>query len=216
MTSAAQRQPLALRALRLLALHAFVAFVAVLIFLPFAGRFLDHQDPLMKGDLIYVLAGARAERVMEAVDLYKEGWAPRMVLSPGITELAEIDLKKRGVIYPREGDLARNTAVALGVPADAVSVIPDAVDNTAQEAAALQRMFPGQLRRIIVVTSPYHTRRTGFAFRREFKNTPVEIVVRGSRYSASNPPQWWRRRGDIRYVMTELPKLAAYLAGLAE
>ena len=216
MSNAAQRQPLAVRALRLSILLAGLGFVAFLIFLPFAGRFLDHQDPLAKSDLIYVLAGARVERVLEGIELYKEGWAPRLVMSPGMMELVELDLRQRGVMYPRDGDLARDTAIALGVPADAVSVLADAVDNTAHEAAALQRMFPGQLRRIIVVTSPYHSRRTGFAFRRQFEGTNVEVVIRGSRYSSSNPPRWWRRRGDIRFVMTELPKLAAYLAGLSE
>ena len=216
MSSAAQRHPLAVRALRLSVLLAGLAFVAFLVFLPFAGRFLDHQDPLAKSDLIYVLAGARVERVLEGIELYKEGWAPRLVMSPGLIELAEIDLRKRGVMYPRDGDLARDTAVALGVPVSAVDVLAGDVDNTAQEAAALQRMFSGQLRRIIVVTSPYHTRRTGFAFRRQFTAHGVEIVIRGSRFSASAPTRWWRRRSEIRFVMTELPKLVAYLAGLGE
>ena len=30
-----------------------------------------------------VLGGARVERWLEAVDLFKEGWAPAMVISPG-------------------------------------------------------------------------------------------------------------------------------------
>ena len=129
----------------------------------------------------------------------------------------ESELHRRGVKYPREGDLARDAVVALGVPPAAVTVLPDGVDNTAAEAAALQRLFPtGQVQRLIVVTSPYHTRRAGFAFRRAFRDTPTKIIVRGSRYSDAEPSRWWRRRGDIRYVMTELPKLVAYTLGLAE
>jgi uncharacterized SAM-binding protein YcdF (DUF218 family) len=216
MSSAAQRQPLAVRALRLCVFLFLLGCLGFLAFLPFAGRFLDHQDPLAKADLIYVLAGARVERVLEGIDLYKEGWAPRLVMSPGIIEYAEIELRKRGVTYPRDGDLARDTALAMGVPADVVSVISEPVDNTAQEAAALQRMAGGPLRRIIVVTSPYHTRRTGFAFRRQFDQSGVEVLIRGSRYTATDPPRWWRRRAEVRFVMTELPKLIAYLAGLGE
>jgi uncharacterized SAM-binding protein YcdF (DUF218 family) len=214
MTSAARRQPLVLRALRFVLI---AAVLGTLLFLPFAGRYLDHQDPLEKADLIFVLAGARIDRWLEGVDLYKDGWAPKIVMSPGIVESIETRLRQQGVNFPRDGDLARDAAVALGVPADAVSVLAEAVDNTAHEAAALQRLFPpGQLRRIIVVTSPYHTRRAGFAFRRQFAGTPVQVIVRGSRYSGSVPSRWWRRRADIRFVMSELPKLALYFAGLGE
>jgi uncharacterized SAM-binding protein YcdF (DUF218 family) len=67
---------------------------------------------------------------------------------------------------------------------------------------------------VIVVTSSYHTRRTKFAFRRAFAGTSVTILVRGSRYSQANPARWWTRRSDIRFVMSELPKFLAYVAGL--
>ena len=214
MSSAAPRQPLAVRALRLLII---LIVVGMLLFLPFAGRFLDHDDPLQKADLIFVLAGARVERWLEGADLYKEGWAPKLVMSPGMMDPVEAQLRERGISFPREGDLVRDAVLALGVPADAITVLPGAVDNTAQEAAALQRMLPrDQLRRLIVVTSRYHTRRTGFAFRRQFKNTEVEIIVRGSRYSTVNPSRWWQRRREVRSVMYELPALVAYLAGLGE
>lgn len=190
--------------------------IAFLIFLPFAGRFFVRQDPLEKSDLILVLAGARIERWLEAVDLYNEGWAPRLVISPGPVEPIEAQLRARGVRYPREGELVRDAVLALGVPPDNVTILPDGVDNTADEAAALQHAFPSGLHRIIVVTSPYHTRRAGFAFRRAFRGSDVQVVVRGSRYSRAEPARWWRHREDVRFLMSEMPKFAAYLAGLAQ
>ena len=198
-------------------LFGLLALSALLLFLPFAGRILVRIDPLQASDLIFVLGGARVERWLEAVDLYKEGWAPRIVLSPGYVEPAEAALRTRGVEFPREGDLGRQAALALGIPANAISVLPDTVDNTAEEAVALERMFPpGQLHRVIVVTSGYHTRRAGFAFRRQFADSPVQVIVRASRHSAAQPSRWWRHRADIRFVTSEWPKLAAYLAGLAD
>lgn len=212
------RRAAALRsiAFRAAGLVLSVLALAFLVFLPFAGRFFVREDPLQKSDLILVLAGARVERLLEGVDLYQEGWAPRMVLSPGPVEAIEIELRARGVRYPREGELARDAVLALGVPPNAVTVLPDGVDNTADEAAALLHAFPASLHRIIVVTSPYHTRRAGFAFRRAFRGSGVEIVMRASRYSSAEPARWWRHRQDVRFLMTEMPKFAAYLAGLAE
>ena len=191
--------------------------VAVVVWLPFAGRFFSATDPLQRADLILVLAGARLDRWLEAVDLYKEGWAPKVVLSPGPVSALEIKLRANGLKFPREGDLARDAVVSLGVPGDAVTVMPDGVDNTAAEAASLHRMLaPGSVHRVIVVTSPYHTRRAGFAFRREFKNTGIDIVMHASRYTEARPARWWTQRDDIRYLMNEIPKFIAYLAGLSE
>ena len=214
MVPVATRPSLGLRAIKL---AAAAAVLGALLFLPFAGKFLVRQDPLEKADLIFVLAGTRAARWLEAVDLYKEGWGPQIVLSPGLMDPAEAELRRRGVNYPREGDLAREAIVALGVPAGAVTVLPGTVDNTAEEAAALQGQLAGRPpQRIIVVTSGYHTRRARVAFRRQFSNVPVQIIVRASRHEDAQPSRWWRRRKDVRFVLTELPKLAAYVAGLGD
>jgi uncharacterized SAM-binding protein YcdF (DUF218 family) len=206
-----------LAAVRTVKVFVAAAVLAILVFLPFAGRFFSHNEPLQHSDLIVVLAGSRLDRWLEALDLYKEGWAPKIVVSSGPVSPLEGPLRERGLRYPREGDLARDAMVSLGLPEDAVTVMPNGVDNTAAEAAMLRRMLPpGSVRRVIVVTSAYHVRRAGYAFRREFKGTGVEIVMRGSRYTLAKPARWWTQRGDIRYVLTEVPKYLAYLAGLGE
>jgi len=215
MRSAARLRLLATRTLRI-----FVATILVgcLVFLPFAGRYLEQQDPLVRADLILVLAGSRTERWLEAVDLFNEGWAPRIAVSPGHVDPIETELEARGIRYPREGELARDAIVASGVPAEAVAVLPSGVDNTAHEAAATLQYVSGAttFRRVIVVTSPLHTRRTGFAFRRAFAGTGVDVIVRGSRHSESDPARWWRRRADIRWVVSEMQKLIVYAAGVRE
>jgi len=203
--------------LRIVQLFLAAVVVGVLVFLAFAGLFLRQSDELQHADLIMVLGGARVERWLEAVDLYKEGWAPAIVMSPGIVSPLEVELQAKGVRYPREGDLARDAVLSLGDPASAVTVLPGGVDNTAAEAAALRRAYPpGSVHRVIVVTSSYHLRRAGYAFRRELKRDGVQIIMRPSRYDGAVPGRWWTRRKDVRYMLSELPKFAAYLAGLGE
>ena len=185
------------------------------VFLPYAGRFLAAEDPLERADVIVVLAGSRAERWLEAVDLYREGWAPRIVLSPGRVEEGEIELRRRGVRFPTDAELVRNAIAQLGVPVDAVMIIPGSLDNTAQEAAATRRMaLDAGWRRVLVVTSKYHSRRTRFAFRRAFRDTSVGTAVKATRYDRSTPERWWRNRADIRWVTSELQKLVLYRLGL--
>lgn len=194
-----------------------LAFASVAAFAPCAGRFLASEDPLERADAIVALAGPRAERWLEAVDLYHEHWAPTILLSPGRIERAEEEVRRRGVTFPATSDLIRAAIPQLGVPADALIVMPGSIDNTAQEAAAARRIaLDHGWKRLLVVTSKYHLRRTRFAFRREFHGTSIAIAVRASRYDPSTPERWWRTRADARWVTSELQKLIAYRLGLGE
>jgi uncharacterized SAM-binding protein YcdF (DUF218 family) len=185
--------------------------------LPFAGRYLVVQQPLEKSDAIVVLAGTRAERWLEAVDLFREGWAPRIVVSRGRIESAETHLAALGIRFPQDADLVREAMVQMKVPPDAIILLPESLDNTAQEAASVRRMaLASGWSRIIVVTSKYHSRRAGYAFAREFRGTPLRAVMRTTRYDPSVPGRWWASRQDVRFVTSELQKLAAYRLGLGQ
>ncbi len=191
--------------------------LAGVAFLPFAGRYLVHEDPLEKADAIVVLAGAQVERWLEGVDLYREGWAPRIVISPGITEDAEVQLRRMGIRYPSDAERARDAMIQMKVAPAAIDILPGSLDNTAYEAAAVHELSARNgWGRLIVVTSKYHTRRSQFAFAREFKDTDVRILIRASRYDRAKPERWWRNRGDFRYVTSELQKLLAYRLGLGK
>jgi uncharacterized SAM-binding protein YcdF (DUF218 family) len=203
-------------AVRRLALAAILAVAcAIVVFLPFAGRYLVREDPLVHADAIYVLAGSRAERWMEAVDLYKAGYAPVVVLSPGRLEDAEMILKSRGIRYPTVGSLARDAMVQMGVDASAI-ILPDAsVDNTGDEAELLRALAAARgWHSLLVITSKYHSRRAGFAYRREFRDSGISVAVHTTRYDTSDPAHWWRHRPDIRYVLSELQKLIVYRLGV--
>jgi len=195
---------------------AALALTSALLFLPFAGRSLVIEDPLVDADAIFVLAGTRAERWLEGVDLYREQRAPRILLSSGRREAAERRLRALGVHYQTDEERARAAMIELGVPGDAIAIMPLEADNTAQEAAGLlARATASHWHRVIVVTSKYHTRRARFACARAFRGSGIEIVIRGSRYDTATPARWWSDRADVRFVGSELVKLLLYRFGLA-
>jgi uncharacterized SAM-binding protein YcdF (DUF218 family) len=203
-------------AVRRIVLVLFILAVVVAGWLMvYGGRYLQHEDPLQKGDAIFVLAGTRMERPLEAVDLYKEGWAPVVILSPGRPEPSEVMLRARGIVFPSDVELERDALVQLGIPAGAVIATNGYVDNTAQEANLLRSMvLAHHWRRMIIVTSKYHTRRARFAFRRGLEGTGAEVVMRATRYDSSDPARWWRIRSDLRFAGSEWLKLVAYRLGL--
>src|SRR4051794_22699650 len=144
----------------------------------YGGRYLQHEDPLQKADVIFVLGGARGERWLEAYDLYRAGYAPRIMLSPERPEAAETLLRAQGIHFPSVPELQRNALVELGVPPSSVLSPAGPVDNTAQEAALLRQTVQTRgWTRAIVVTSKYHTRRSGFAFRRALQGTGATVVI---------------------------------------
>jgi uncharacterized SAM-binding protein YcdF (DUF218 family) len=179
------------------------------------GRFLTKEDPLGKADAIAVLAGTSMDRPLEAADLLKEGYAPRIVLTHRTPEASYEALAARGVTVPAEADEQREILVRWGVPANAILLPPRIHDNTAQEAQTFRELaLKNGWRRIIIVTSKYHLRRAGFAIRREMGGTGIEIEMHGTRYEAAHPDRWWTTRSDLRWVLNEGAKLIAYELGL--
>jgi uncharacterized SAM-binding protein YcdF (DUF218 family) len=179
------------------------------------GTFLATEDALEKADVILVLSGTSMRRPLEAADLYFSGHAPRIVLTRQTRENGERALAERGIPFTEDVQRARDVYLKLGIPDEAI-LIPERIhDSTAAEAITLRELATRHgWRTAMVVTSGYHLRRAGFAFRRELKGTDVRVVMRGSRYDNAHPERWWRERADIRVMIPEVPKLIAYLLGL--
>jgi uncharacterized SAM-binding protein YcdF (DUF218 family) len=179
------------------------------------GTFLYAEDPLQRADAICVLAGTRMERPLEAADLYLKGWAPRIVLTEEVPDPGIAALEHRGMELPSNAEIARDIIVRLGVPPRDVEILPEIHDSTAHEAETFRATAVArQWKRLIVVTSKFHTRRGGFAVRRALKGSGVEVVMRGSAYDRADPRHWWRTRADVRWAASESQKLAAYALGL--
>lgn len=181
------------------------------------GTFFWRNDPLEHADVIHVLAGSRMERPLEAAMLYREGYSPLLLFTQEKPDTAESYLLERGVSPTSGAAYAKQQLLKFGIPASVILVPPDLHDNTAQEATTLRRLVVERgWRTIILVTSGYHTRRSGYAFARALRGTNVTLIVRASRFDDSEPERWWRSRSDIRWMLSEGPKMAAYLLGLAD
>lgn len=200
---------------RIAALAAlFLLFAAFVV--PRLGAWLVAEQPLQKADAILVLGGSRFERPLEAVDLYKEGWAPRVLLLRQISDAGEILLQQRGVPYTREIDVQIDVMTRLGVPRVAIEILDEA--NSTKDEADLLRdfMVANRLSRVIVVTSKQHTRRAGLVMRRRLEPIGAQPIMRASRYDPSDVNAWWRERSTLRFTLFETQRLIAYWLHLAD
>ncbi|MBN4047989.1 YdcF family protein [bacterium AH-315-O15] len=179
------------------------------------GSFLAKEDALQHADAVLVLSGSPMARPLEGADLYLAGYAPRIVLTRDQPAGGMPALAARGILFISPVTRAHGVFLQLGIPHEAIVVPARVHRSTAAEAVTLRELATREgWRRVIVVSSKYHLRRAGFALRRELRGTDIQTVMRSTRYEDFEPDQWWRRRGDIREIVRELPKLLAYLLGL--
>lgn len=186
-----------------------------------AGRMLVDpraMDAPQPADAIVVLSGTPADRWLEAYELWRENRAPVIVLSSGYRDGGSAELERRGIKVPADAEIARDIMTGqMDVPSEAVHLMQGPLDNTAAEAEATRALAAARgWRRVIVVTSLAHTRRTSLAMRRVLEPAGISVQVRGSRFDAFQPSAWWQSRLSARWVLTELPKLAAYRLGMGQ
>jgi len=115
------------------------------------------SQPATASDAIVVFAGGvgesgRAgvgvqERVSKAISLFREGVAPRVIISSGF------------VFTLHEGEVMKTIAIANGVPAEAI-ILEERAANTYENVEFTNQILRERgWRRIVLVSSPYHMRR---------------------------------------------------------
>ena len=167
----------------------FLIYLARHPLLGFAGSFWVVNDKPEASDAIVILGddNYEADRATRAAQLFKDGMAPRVVASgrylrpyASIAELEQHDLTDRGV------------------PAGAIVRFDQHAENTKDEAAALAQLISARgWKRILLVTSNYHTRRARYICERTFPAGAILRVV-AAPDSEYDPHSWWHTRAGVK------------------
>ena len=194
-----------------LALVLLLLVATARLALPWTASVLIVEDPIVASDAILVLAGNRIERVYEAATLYREGRAPRILLSKP-SGIENVELTRRlGVRIPSHNDLQRLALQQMGVPAHAIEDMEARMFSTYDEARTLAVLAGRRnYRRIIVTTSAYHSRRARMYMRRAAGGR-FDVRIRPTRYDRVHPASWWRHPYDRVDVVLEWIKLPRVL-----
>ncbi len=180
-----------------LALVALVAFVRV-------GSWLVVEDPLMESAAIVVLSGEVPFRAMGGARLYQQGWAPEVWLTRATGAEGYQAMARLGIEPLIDADYNRQVLERLGVPADAIRLIPASVRNTLDEIGATAEMLSeADAESVIIVTSTYHTRRARALWRRSLGRS-ARLSVQPAHEDPFDDARWWRSSSDIGRVVWEL------------
>ena len=179
--------------------------------LVWVGHQLVHEDTLEEADAIVVLAGGgQIERDLAAADLYTAGLARVVVLTTVPENPVIAEMARRGLTFRSTTDARIGFLEGAGVPIDAVTVLSRHVQSTQQEADLVAEWATSRdIRRLIVVTSSYHSARVRLVFDRTFGDDPV-VRIHPAPIGRFDPEHWWRDRATLREGLFELQKLFYY------
>jgi uncharacterized SAM-binding protein YcdF (DUF218 family) len=175
---------------------------------------LVYRAPLERAEAIVVLAGSDTyvERAEYAAQLWREGRAPRVVLTADDQSAGWDERRQRNPTFTeRTQDVLR----AQGVPPEAVEVIPRAAENTRDEAAQVRSLAEQRgWRALLFVTSAYHTRRAWWTARRVFAGSGVTLGIDAPAPGRQTPPawRWWSESVGWKLVAGEYLKFIYYRA----
>ncbi len=199
-------RPITKRRGRWLPSALLVALVLTLILLAFhqqvlagLGESLVVSDPLKHADLIYVLAGDFwGSRVLVGANLGSQGWAPKVIMAGG-------DYVNRPT-----SDLAVDFAAQHGYPRNLFLPIRLEAHSTVDEARAMGPIFHRLgAKRIILVTSNFHSRRAAQVFRLFLPE--FDFRMEGSPDDAFDPQAWWKKPQERHLVFSEYQKMTGTL-----
>src|ERR1044071_2060455 len=84
------------------------------------AAFLVTEDPLEPAAAIVALAGQTPFREMEAAKLYRDGWAPRVVIVRAEPSEETKELERLGISVGDGWQVSREVLLRLGVPESAI------------------------------------------------------------------------------------------------
>lgn len=161
-----------------------------------------YQDERQPADAILVLgagvtrtgspSSALIARVKHAVMLYREGYAPLIVLTGGARDAR-----------PTEADVAYRIARRMGVPAEAIIVEATSQTTTQNIVTVAPSLRERDVRSVIVVTSPFHAMRS-------------RIIVHGEGFTvymspAPQDPAERRPQHRVYYILRESVLIPAHV-----
>jgi len=166
-----------------------LVMLAGLVGLLFPHQVLTRDSGPTQAEVLVVLGGGGWERPDRAAELFRAGAAPAVICSG-------------------QGDCAfnRQRVVELGVPGAAVRTECES-RNTHENAAFTVKLLRAQrARRVILVTSWYHSRRAQACF--EQCAPEIQFFSRPSYFAYSRGD--WSKLGILRHVFSEYVKLPGY------
>jgi uncharacterized SAM-binding protein YcdF (DUF218 family) len=167
-----------------------------------AGDFLVHADELKRGGAVVLLSGGGTDRMDEAVQLMRDRYAELLILTDTDQTMAD------GLLV---WQYMRQEMISRGVSPAQIETTDNTVGSTRDEAHAVREyMQRHSVSSCIVVTDPFHTRRTRLIFRKELEGSGIEVSVIPARSHWYRADTWFLSWRGWQATVSEYIKLGAF------
>ena len=169
-----------------------------------AGYWLEAPRQAPKpANAIVVLGGDDGDRALRALALYREGYAPTIVLT---------GLERGDAAPPAHMTWRAEILAARGVPKSALRFEVESRNSYTEATNVLALMRKQGWRTVIVVSDPPHMRRLAWTWERTFKGSDLNYALVPTMPPWWFPGEWWRDEKSGSFVIMEYIKLAYYIA----
>ncbi|GIV34915.1 MAG: hypothetical protein KatS3mg031_2450 [Chitinophagales bacterium] len=171
-----------------------------------AGNYLICEDPLEHAPALFILSGDPWDRGNEAIRLYKSGYAEKIICTgenvPTLFKIAGIDYA--------ESELTWMHLLASGVAAEDAELLCLGTSTREEAEHILHYCREHNVKKAIIVSSLFHTRRMRNTFRKVFQNTGIHLIIRGAPSSVYDENRWWEKEEGLIFVNNEYIKIIYY------
>jgi uncharacterized SAM-binding protein YcdF (DUF218 family) len=187
-----------------------IGFFAYRPLLRAAGNFLVVSETPQPADAIVVLAGGDPARPLEAVQLFVKGIAPVVVVTTESPPRVFEQLKRDGILLNQTFENYVRVLLGYGVPEDRVLRIEVPVSDTFEEIERIAEFARTKgWKRLVIVTSNFHTRRTRMTAR-YLLEPGIGVSVVPTSQDSFDPSAWWQTQSGVRTFVIEAEKLVTY------
>ena len=166
------------------------------------------NQPLVKSDAVVALGGGSPSRVLEAIDIYKEGLAGKIIIFRSGKPEGIDYIKSKNIDYKENADRDAILAEKLGVNQKDIIIFPGRVYSTKEEAEKLKKFALRKgYKSIIITTSKGHTKRSYLIFNRIFKNSGINLIIKPSSYDSFDPNNLEKNKQHWKNVVLEYQKI---------
>ncbi len=177
-----------------------------------AARALIVKAEVPSPDAIVILSGSSTyiERAGWAAQLYGEGRAPLILLTDDGLIGGWDHREDRN---PHYYEMTAKRLQQQGVPKDRIQVIPGLALGTYEESLLIRDYASAHnLKKILIVTSAYHSRRALWSMRRACEGSGIEVGIDSPPpgWQTPTPGLWWAHRWGWKVVGGEYVKMIYY------
>ncbi|HEY6802390.1 MAG TPA: YdcF family protein [Pyrinomonadaceae bacterium] len=177
-----------------------------------SARWLIVEAPLPHADVAVLLSGSSTyfERAQTAATLFRAGKVSRIILTNDNRQGGWSSAEQRNPFFYER---TKRELERQGVPETSIEVLSQTVYSTYDEAKLLRDYNATHpFNRLVVVTSPYHSRRAYRTFRRMFNDTNVQVGIEHppTGIQSPQPGSWWLKPRGWQMVPYEYVKLVYY------